>query len=227
MIFTKREKRTALVMAAFGTAVLAFYYLALPLRNRWMTLGDELKPRIQYMERLRARAESQNALLARRDELARKLGTLDGSETQPAAGANPAPGPSAPPGGPAKASANSAAPQQPGKAAATHQTPRKDAPRPPALTTYVERQANSAGIRLNNMVLANPAHCCKDGRAFAPVGLQTSMETTTPALIKLLHALEKGGRLVRVEQMDIRRDIKKGQNMTVTLYLVGYEPSGK
>lgn len=264
MIFTKKEKRTTFIALGAGAAILMAYYVFLPLWNRWTALGAALEPKVRYLEMLRQRAHAQNALLARRDELAKKLGAVEGREGQPggaapaaappAASSPPQPGPTAmkpntkpdaaPPAAPSTAAppAAPAAPPAPSTSPPAATSPAEkakspaatDAPKPPpkppaavALATYIERQANAAGIRVNSITPTTPSRSCKEGKSFTPVGLQVNMETMSPALIKLLRALEKGDRFIRIEHADIRHDIKKGQNVTATLYIVGYESSAR
>jgi hypothetical protein len=253
LIFTKEEKRTTSIAVIGGAAVLLVYYVFLPRWNEWTRLGAVLDSKVRYLEKLHERAAAQNALLARRDELAKKFGAVEGSAGQPGGGAfppsmslpppQPPPGPAPKPGAkpgtispkvasapstPATATAPPAAPgKAPAKAVAAQPAPQPAAPPIVTVAAYVERQANAAGIRLNSMTPVTPASCYKAGKSFTPVGLQVSMETATPSLIRLLHALEKGNRLIRVEQMDLRHDIKKGPMVAATLYIVGYESSAR
>jgi hypothetical protein len=46
-------------------------------------------------------------------------------------------------------------------------------------------------------------------------------------LIKLLYEIEKGERLVRVEEIRLRRDLKKGDNVATTIDVVGYEAAAR
>ena len=94
---------------------------------------------------------------------------------------------------------------------------------PSRSAAYVERQANTVGIRFNSVTPFTPTLGYKGGKSLAPAGVVVTLETATPAFLRLLYALEKGDRLMRVEKMEIHRDLKKGPNVTATLYLVGYE----
>ena len=245
MIFTREEKRTTFIAVGAGAAILLIYYAVPPMLKQSAELGTKLR----YLEKLQERARAQNELLARRDDLVKKLGAVTGREGM-AAGNVPSPAAPPSPPGPARAASTSQTtpgPSLSGKpavasASAPAERPKSEvsgpksltppapkAPPPPsvAVAAYVERQAKAADIRLNSITPTTPARSYKEGKSLTPVGLQVSMETSTAALVKLLHALEKGNRLIRIEQVDIRRDIKKGPNVTVTLYIVGYEASAR
>jgi len=220
LILTNQEKRTTWIAAVGGAAVLLVYFVGLPLWNRWTALGAALESKVLLLERLEERANAQNALLVRRDALARELGAV---ESRPAP-ANPAQGapPSAPPPAGEKLTKSKPAPSAPagpGAAAASPSAP----PRAVWVAAYVERQANTVGIRFNSVTPFTPTLGYKDGRSLTPAGVAVTLETVTPVFLRLLYALEKGERLIRVEKMEIHRDLKKGPNITATLYLVGYE----
>jgi hypothetical protein len=46
------------------------------------------------------------------------------------------------------------------------------------------------------------------------------------ALVKLLHALEKGPRLLRIEDVKIKQDLAKAGQMSVTMGVLAYERIG-
>ena len=92
-----------------------------------------------------------------------------------------------------------------------------------SVATHLERLAKKSGVKLNKVTPRKPSRRCKGDKHIGPVGLTIGFEANIQSLIKLLHALEKGERLVRVEQAEFRRDLKKPQNIQVTLHVVGYE----
>ena len=221
MILTNREKRTISIAAGGGAAVLLIYFVGLPLWNRWTALGAALEPKVLLLEKLQERAKAQNALLVRRDALAQALGAVEG-RAAPSGPAQSAPPSASPPAGenPTKPSKPATSgPAGPGAAPASPGAP----PHAVTLAAYIERQASAAGIRFNSVTPFTPAHSYKGGKSLAPAGVVVTLETATPAFLRLLYALEKGDRLVRVETMEIHRDIKKGSSITATLHLVGYE----
>ena len=58
---------------------------------------------------------------------------------------------------------------------------------------------------------------------FKPVMLQVDMDAKIDALVKTLHALEKGPRFIRVDSLTINQDAKKPGAMSVSMDLVAYE----
>ena len=105
---------------------------------------------------------------------------------------------------------------------------KKDGPSPGiSLATHIERTAKASGFKIQQIAPANPATCWKGNADFRGVGHRIAFETNTAALIKFLYALEKGDRLVRVEQAEFRRDPQKGPNIKVVLRLAGYEIAEK
>jgi hypothetical protein len=240
LFLTNEERRTTLVAAVGGAAVLLIYFVVLPLWNRWTELGAALEPKLSLLDKLEERARAQNALLARREALERELGQVTGG----AGASNPAPG--APSSGAPAAAPSSSAPTSvvPSPASGkTHRTPsasaNSTAPRgaPPAaaampgpaatpaatIAAYVERQARILNIRFNSVTPCTPMLGYRNGKFLMPAGIVVTLETATPAFLRLLYALEKGDRLMRVERMEIHRDLKKGQIITATLQIVGYE----
>ena len=221
MILTSKEKRTTWIAAGGGAAVLLIYFVGLPLWNRWTALGAMLEPKVLLLQKLEERANAQNALLVRRDALARELGAVEG-QAAPSGPAQGAP-PSAPPPADEKLGKSSKpatlGPAGPGAAAPSPSAP----PHAVSVAAYVERQAKTVGIRLNSVAPFTPTLGYRGGKSLTPAGVVVTVETAMPALLRLLYALEKGDRLVRVEKMEIHRDLKKGPNIMATLQLVGYE----
>ena len=280
MVLTNEEKRTTWIAAAGGVAVLLIYFVGLPLWNRWTALGAALEPKVQLLAKLQERANAQNALLARRDALARELGAMEGRAAPigppqgmpigPTQGMPPGPvqgmpaGPTQgrlhgpPPGmpvgavqgtpnGPAQsmpiASVQGKPPAAPPPGAEKAQksmpattglampaapaAPPGAPPHSVAVSAYVERQAGTVGIRFNSVTSFTPTLGYKDGKSLKPAGVVVTLETATPALLRLLYALERGDRLLRIERMEIHHDLKKGPMITATLHIVGYEAAAR
>ena len=184
-------------------------------------VGSALEPKVLLLERLEKRANAQNALIARRDSLARELGTVTGRPA-PAGPDQSVPPAARPPAAEKPVQSKPAASGSTGPGAAP------SAPgAPPAhaisVAAYVERQANTAKIRFNSLTPFTSALGYRGGKSLTSAGVVVTLDTTTPALVRLLYALEKGDRLMRIESMEIHRDLKKGQNVTATLHIVGYE----
>ena len=59
------------------------------------------------------------------------------------------------------------------------------------------------------------------------VALQADVECNTESLVKLLHALEKGERFARVDDLKIHHEMKKPDALSVTLRILAYERQGE
>ena len=259
MTLTSKEKKTLVVGAVIAGLTILIAYVLVPLGRTWAQLGSVLGPKIQYVERLRERAQEQNALLAQREELVGKIGSVLGPEAAPPEekSEKPEARPARPAGterkpateeeiskkpetpsdakaaGPKEISDKSeAGPEKPDTSEMPEEKPKAEEAKaakpaaPPSgisLATHLERIAKKSGVKIKKVTQRKPSACWKGNRYFKAVGLQIGFEANIQSLIKLLHALEKGARLVRVEQAEFRRDLKKGQNIRVTLYVVGYE----
>ena len=92
-----------------------------------------------------------------------------------------------------------------------------------SLAAHLERTAEKSGVKIERISPKRQSRGRRGTRHFNSVALQVRLESNVQNLIKLLHALEKGERFVRVEQIQLRRDLKKGDNMQVSLDIVGYE----
>ena len=261
MNLTSKEKKTIVAGGVAAGLTLLIAYVIVPLMQEWGRLGDVLGPKLEYVQKLRERLRAQSALLARRDELSKKLGSVLGPEayTPPKESEKPRSGKAGSKGpkgsedskqaankdGPAKPESThtAKAPEakgEPGKPKPDQKKPNakrpaKDEPKPEkakkkdtaptgiSVATHLERLAKKSGVKLNKVTPRKPSRRCKGDKHIGPVGLTIGFEANIQSLIKLLHALEKGERLVRVEQAEFRRDLKKPQNIQVTLYVVGYE----
>ena len=194
---TNREKRTILAGGVVAGLILLIAYVVLPLAREWQRLGDSLRPRLRYVEMLQQRARRQNALLARRNALVARVGWVLGQNAP--SSRNKAKRP--------KTKAKGAADPESGISLAAH----------------VERIAKQSSVSIKQITRGKPASRRKADKHFAPVGLQVRLEAHIQSVIKFLHALEKGERLVRAERVECRRDLKRGRTLKVTLHVVGYE----
>lgn len=96
-----------------------------------------------------------------------------------------------------------------------------------SLATHLERTAKQSKVPITRMVAHKPAVALKDSKYLVPVGVRLTFEANIEVLVNFLHALEKGQRLMRIEQMDLRRDEKRGPNIGVTLHVMGYEGAAR
>ena len=263
MNLTSRDRKAVVVGGIIAGLILVISYVVAPLARVWFRRGTELRPKLEYVDRLRERVHGQESLFDRREVLVRRLGSLLGQEasavraqsvvpiqrtTQPTAAT-----PTASAAGPAGrvTEPTSATPtariavsvgvgqqdnhEQTGVEAASTQEaagPAAPAERTAAagtpssvvsLAAHVERAAKKAGVKIERISPKRQSRARRGTRHFNSVALQVRLESDIQNLIKFLHALEKGERFLRVEQMQLRRDLKKGDVMKVTLDVFGYE----
>jgi len=91
------------------------------------------------------------------------------------------------------------------------------------LATYLERTAAGAGVKIKRIAARRQAGGRKDSEHFRPVTLQVSVDAGIEELLRLLYALEKGDRFVRVEQLQLRRGSDEGGASDATLEIMAYE----
>jgi len=97
------------------------------------------------------------------------------------------------------------------------------APKGVSFIAHIERTAKKSGVNLKRLSRGRAVRSAKKVPRFTAVGLHLSFDTQVKQLTKFLYALENGDRLARIERSDIRRDLKKPNNIQVTLNVVGYE----
>lgn len=141
---------------------------------------------------------------------------------QPSA-AGPTPGPPAPAAGPTPGPPNPAAGPAPGPPdpAAPPKTPPVEAS---SLATYIEKHAMAAQIKIKRIAPKKNTTGKKQTTYFEPVTLQVSFECQITGLLALLQRLEHGELFTRIDQLDITRDVKKGDLLTASLDVSSYEP---
>jgi hypothetical protein len=114
--------------------------------------------------------------------------------------------------------------------------PPETPPKPPAsakssaavsFATYLERTAKAAKVKPQRIQPRKQPKSAEQMKYYQPVALQIKFSCNLQSLLKLLHGLEKGPRLARVEHIDLRRDLKKGGNLEVTLDVIGYESKAR
>ena len=208
MSLTAREKQTVLIGAIVAAVLIVVSVVLAPLARRWAELGSELAPKLVRVEALRQRARRSELLVARRNRFARQLGSVLGS------GLAEQGHPSGSAGGP-KAGGE---PDAPGGGAAQ--------PGAFSFAAHLERVAKSAKVKVKRISVGKRPAGEKGLKHFAPVTLQVNADGDIQALIKLLHGLEKGERLARVDRFSLKQDLKKPGALTLTLDVVGYAPTG-
>ncbi len=91
------------------------------------------------------------------------------------------------------------------------------------LSVQLERIAGKSGMKIKRLVPKTRRSGSGKYKHFTREVLQVSVEGSTENFMKMLHAIEKGGRFMRIESVQIRRDIAKGSQLNVTLDVMGYD----
>lgn len=183
-------KRKRILAAAGAVAVLAvlFTYVIHPLSARWTELGETLDPKLEELNAFSEQVQEQEELFTRRDALAQRLGSLIGAESK------------------ADQEAKDTPAEEPGNA-----TPANTAPAAPVtpgdhrLAAYLETSAAQAGLKIKRISSKKFTGGPSKLRHFAGVSLQLSVGGEAESLLKFLHAVEKGGRFARVDQIEVHR----------------------
>lgn len=209
MSLSHRERRLMQVGGIASAVIILVTWVAVPLAREWRRLAQELEPQRKLAAALEERQARRQLLLSRRARLSRLIGTLVPTVE---AGQGPASGPQT--AGPAAgADAQAGAP-----AGASPQS--KPAP---AFEGELEKAVKSSGGKVK-VISARPAPTHGPAlRHFRAVILQVESEGDIGSLTRLLHALEKGGRFVRVNSLEVRHDLSKPQAVSVTMEVMAYE----
>ncbi len=233
MNLTGREKRAAVIGGIIVGLVLLIAYVVAPLARAWSWRGNDLKPRFRQITELRERARRQGSLVRTRNVLVSRLGALTCPEdvavqkrpdaVMPGSGESAADAEDGNPDGSGKEP--SPAEEATGLAAAAAEQNRGagDASSGVCLAAHFERIAKTSGVNIKRISPRKRASARKSNKHFGAVAMQVNVESNIENLIKLLYAIEKGERLVRVENIQLRRDLKKGDSVATTLDVVGYE----
>jgi hypothetical protein len=199
--------------AAVAALTVLIMWILLPLAERWSALGARLHPELQALERLEERVARRQALQSRRARLVRQLGYLY-PPSQPAED-DEQEGAEGPKNTEAGDPEPSEAPKQEGSG--------KGTPAPPALEAELEKAAKECGVGVKRISAERNSRASGRGRRLRIRTLRIEAECTMDALVKLLHALEKGPRFVRVESLKVRHDLKKPLAVKVTIEASAYE----
>ncbi len=205
MKLSQRERVMALVGGGIALATVLATWVLGPVWSHWCEMGDELAPKMERLAVLRERAAGQDALLAERTRLVRELGVLC-----------PAP--------PEKPRKDGAPPEK--KEGAP--PPRPDtAPEQKRFESELAQLIGGNGGRIKLMTTAKPADALKGLRYYRAVALQVEADTNTEGVFKMLKALEKGKRYMRVDSLKLRHDLSKPEAVSVTLQVTAYERAGQ
>jgi hypothetical protein len=224
MALGSREKRTVMIGGAAVLVIALLKWGIAPLWGSWCDMGDELAPKVQALQRTRERLERRQALLARRARLVKQIGWVSPPDEKPDNGVG-------------KGKDTEAAPALGGSAAKTEERPAAksegnsatkaqgdSAAKPPERTGFeaeLEKAAGKCKVDLKSLV-AEKARPGERLTCFEQEVFRVEAEATPEALVALLHALEKGPRLVRVDELTVRPDTSKPGPAKVTLQIVAY-----
>lgn len=92
-----------------------------------------------------------------------------------------------------------------------------------SLATYVEKNAKGAQVKIQRITPKKNSSGRKRTKYFEPVTLQVSFECQIAQLVKLLHDLEKGEQFVRVDQLEITRNLEQGDKLTASMEVSSYQ----
>jgi hypothetical protein len=243
MKLTKRDEKMLKFGGMAALLILALGWGILPAARNWSDTRAAAVAQREYVHTLKRRVSAQEATLRQRNALVGRLGALFDPHKTPVAEAAP-PDQTAKPGEPAKDQQASESKSEPESTEEKIAAPAADAPpgqprpqRPEAATqtpgpdadtlaAFVEQHAKKAGATIKRLTPQRNAPGYRGGKRFESVALQVKLECSIQSLIGLLEALEKGDHFVRVDAIQVRRDLSKGDKMDVSLDLRAYEASG-
>jgi len=230
MSLSKRER----YMLTGGAVVVALTVLiawgTLPLARKWGELGRELEPKLAALALLEERTERHEALLARRSRLVRDVGLLvepteepeetkQEEEPEHQAGDDAAEPEESEDQTGENAKPDGEEPPRPAEQA-------EPKPEAPALEALLEKAVKEAGGRVKLISARKSPGRSMALQHFEMVALQVETDLSAQSLTKLLHALEKGPRFVRVDELKLHHDFKKPDALGITLSVVAYDRAG-
>ncbi|MFO8008148.1 MAG: type II secretion system protein GspM [Candidatus Brocadiia bacterium] len=222
MELSKREKWMLKVGGAVAVLTILIAWGVVPLARRWATLGQRLAPQREALAALREKADRREAMLGTRARLVRRLGTLtarepegegnEGDRKPDQEGGHSGDAPEKPqPGGDVARNEIGPPPdrvQKGGRGEFQAQIERVFQESGAPLKVLSATRASAMGVRLEH---------------FRVVAYQVETETNVESLIKILHAMEKGPRFVRVDRLKVRHPLEQPRAVSVTMEIVAYE----
>ncbi len=209
MKLSRREKRMLVGGAIVVVAVIIVNWIIAPLGRKWAEMGGQLAPRLMLLEAAQSRAERYGSLLARRDHLSRQVGSLLGSAQPKESQKNDAGKPPGPPTG------HSERPETPQTA--------EDGPR--SIEVELEKIAGKSGVKLKLVSAKRTPRQAGGLKHFRMTALRIEADTDINCLMKMVHALEKGNRFIRIDALKIHQDLKKPGALNLTMEIVAYAPA--
>ena len=197
MKLSGRERYMMIGGAIIAGAVIVINWIALPFYRSWAELGEKLAPKLALLEELEERVDKRDALLARRARLSRQMGSLLGGKKVEKGNSGGNPGPDSKGGG-------------------------SSAPNPRSLEVEVAEMAKKSGAKLQLVYSKKPSRKARKLKYFREVALHVEASGKMESVTKMLHKLEKGDRLIRVDTLELHRKPDGRSPVNVTLEIAAY-----
>jgi len=196
-----RDRKVVIAGGGLALAIVIIGYVIMPMMRTWSDNQDRLTSRRGQIAALKDRAKSQEALTTRRNALSLRLGSVFGVAEVPSDPPTSADASPSPPSAPFRTSGG--------------------------LAGYIEQTAKKSGIKIERITPRRTLGGKAARKHFRSVTLQVKVEANPKSLLSMLSVLEGGEFLVRIDSLQLRRDIKKGDKIDATFEVVGYEALGK
>ena len=204
MKLSGRERYMMIGGGIIAGVVVVVNWLALPLYRSWAELGEQLAPKLALLEKLEDRVDRRDALLARRARLSRQMGSLLGQAENSTAGKNnKKPHHGSNPGHKPEAKSNSQ-------------------PEPRSLEVEIAEMAKKSGAKLQLVYSRKTSRRARELKYFREVALHVEASGKAGSIAKMLHRLEKGQRLIRVDSFELHRKPDDRSPVNITLEVVAY-----
>lgn len=243
MNVSARDKQVLIIGAVAAAGIVILGYVVIPAIRGWNDSRASLSSQQSHVAELRERIDSQGALVKQRNALVARLGSLfeappeapKRTEEKPAKPeesketwfAEKGPQPDKEEKEPPKPETQEQAKEDAEPAEKKEEMQREEGPPAGAtLAGYVEQQAKKAEVTVKSITPGKTSSGLRGVKQYRPVMLQVKVACKAKGLVALLAALEKGERFVKVEQVQVHRDIAKDE-LNVTLDVRSYEAEAR
>ncbi len=209
MKLSRRERHMLIGGTVLAGLVILIMWIIVPVRRKWVELGDQLAPKITLLEELRTRAEQHDRLLARRVRLSRKMGSLLGPQ---------------PPEDPEKKPAGTP-PESSGDPPSAPETAQAAKASVRSLEVELEEIAKKSGAKINVTSAKKRKRQAQGLKHFRMIALHVEVEGSIESLMKMLHSLDKGARFIRIDSLKIHQDMNKPGALSVSMDIGAYAPA--
>jgi hypothetical protein len=204
------------VGGSVAVATILVVWVLMPLYRQWSSSGSEIVAVMTRLEEMQSSISLREALMAERSRLIRKVGWL--VEPRPAnpeeEGGDEGPVPEEGSDGSRDKSPN----HSESSGEETTAKPKT------GFEADIAKAASQSGVNLKSVVSTQRRGGDKRSlRYFEIVTLKLEAECEAASLVKLLHVLEKGPRLVRVEKLALRHEEGKPGMVSFNLEVAAYE----